>query len=246
MRRLHPCRANAVWERDRVCQGVNPCYRSKPKRSQNSSGGVTSERAERRGRAFSLRWMAGSRRTTITSSVSSASRDGPKVGSGTKMLCAYPLQCWNRSVLRLREIKIFFVFPFTGRTGTYAAIEMAYRDLIANDREVQMSTIFQRLRDQRAHAIQTDLQVPFKFEKLPCFTKNSFNFSVPFSPPCAHRHCFGKRPTEPGRQSGWRRRVHQRIRGTDQEEKRGAQRTGTEAQEKTWTRLVIDIYMYIY
>ena len=67
--------------------------------------------------------------------------------------------------LRLGAIKIFGFFPFTGRTGTYAAIEMAYRDLIANDREVQMSTIFQRLRDQRAHAIQTDLQVPFKFEK---------------------------------------------------------------------------------
>nr|CAD2194398.1 unnamed protein product [Meloidogyne enterolobii] len=48
-----------------------------------------------------------------------------------------------------------------GRTGTYAAIEMAYRDLIANDREVQMSTILQRLRDQRALAVQTDLQYVF-------------------------------------------------------------------------------------
>ncbi|CAK5030388.1 unnamed protein product [Meloidogyne enterolobii] len=53
-----------------------------------------------------------------------------------------------------------------GRTGTYAAIEMAYRDLIANDREVQMSTIFQRLRDQRAHAIQTDLQYLFLHRAL--------------------------------------------------------------------------------
>ncbi|CAK5084423.1 unnamed protein product [Meloidogyne enterolobii] len=67
-----------------------------------------------------------------------------------------------------------------GRTGTYAAIEMAYRDLIANDREVQMSTIFQRLRDQRAHAIQTDLQVPFKSEKLPCSTKNLLFFQYLF------------------------------------------------------------------
>ncbi|KAF7638801.1 hypothetical protein Mgra_00001884 [Meloidogyne graminicola] len=53
-----------------------------------------------------------------------------------------------------------------GRTGTFAAIEMAYRDLIANDREVQMSTIFQRLRDQRALAIQTDLQYVFLHRAL--------------------------------------------------------------------------------
>jgi len=73
------------------------------------------------------------------------------------MHCAHPLQCRDWSVF----VVVFdnILFTFTGRTGTYAAIEMAYRDLIANDREVQMSTILQRLRDQRALAVQTDLQV---------------------------------------------------------------------------------------
>lgn len=81
----------------------------------------------------------------------------------TKLQQPVDVQCSFTVALELVSFSFFLdsfnVIIFTGRTGTFAAIEMAYRDLIANDREVQMSTIFQRLRDQRALAIQTDLQV---------------------------------------------------------------------------------------
>ncbi|CAK5007765.1 unnamed protein product [Meloidogyne enterolobii] len=46
-----------------------------------------------------------------------------------------------------------------GRTGTYAAIEIAIRNLIQNDHLIQMSTVYRAVRNQRERAIQTDLQV---------------------------------------------------------------------------------------
>nr|CAD2143597.1 unnamed protein product [Meloidogyne enterolobii] len=48
-----------------------------------------------------------------------------------------------------------------GRTGTYAAIEIAIRNLIQNDHLIQMSTVYRDVRDQRERAIQTDLQYLF-------------------------------------------------------------------------------------
>nr|CAD2176572.1 unnamed protein product [Meloidogyne enterolobii] len=48
-----------------------------------------------------------------------------------------------------------------GRTGTYAAIEIAIRNLIQNDHLIQMSTVYRAVRNQRERAIQTDLQYLF-------------------------------------------------------------------------------------
>uniref|UniRef100_A0A915MGJ5 Uncharacterized protein n=1 Tax=Meloidogyne javanica TaxID=6303 RepID=A0A915MGJ5_MELJA len=48
-----------------------------------------------------------------------------------------------------------------GRTGTYAAIEIAIRNLIQNGHLIQMSTVYRAVRNQRERAIQTDLQYLF-------------------------------------------------------------------------------------
>jgi hypothetical protein len=144
----------------------------------------------------------------------------------------------RRSFVNDLSLKSLVQFP--GRTGTYAAIEIAIHEMVQKDKEVQMSAILRYVRDQRAKAIQTDLQVCTFLLKIMVIIKLMFfpSFSVCLPSSSARRRSIGGRQANKRGQDQDSQRLPEGIRrigGAQTQRKNGAIGTeeGGEEEEPT-------------
>jgi hypothetical protein len=143
----------------------------------------------------------------------------------------------RRSFVNDLSLKSLVQFP--GRTGTYAAIEIAIHEMVQKDKEVQMSTILRCVRDQRAKAIQTDLQVCTFLLKIMVIKLMFFpSFSVCLPSSSARRRSIGGRQANKRGQDQDSQRLPEGIRrigGAQTQRKNGAIGTeeGREEEEPT-------------